>query len=88
MEFIIENYLVIILLGLFFVFALIGYLIDMFRKNNDDSKEEISNIKPVEVTELNLPKNESLKELVETNSKKDDNDADELLKNYDESINE
>ena len=35
MNFILENYLVIILVGMFFVFALIGYLIDLLRKDRE-----------------------------------------------------
>ena len=49
MNFILENYLIIVLVGLFFVFALIGYLIDMLRKSNDIKKDEVPNINPVEI---------------------------------------
>lgn len=88
MDFITENYLVIILIGLFFVFALIGYLIDMLRNNKvEEKKETIENIKPIEITDITLPK-ESLKDVIEANEKKELNDADDLLKNYDESITE
>ena len=88
MDFITENYLVIILIGLFFVFALIGYLIDMLRNNKvEEKKETIENIKPIEITDITLPK-ESLKDVIEANEKKELKDADDLLKNYDESITE
>ncbi len=51
MDFIIKNYLIIILIGLFFVFALIGYLIDMLRRpKSDDSNVAGPNIKTIEVT--------------------------------------
>ena len=54
MDFILENYLLIILVGLFFVFALIGYLIDMLRKSHEIEKENIPNdIKPIEITNIN-----------------------------------
>lgn len=89
MEFISKNYLVIILIGLFFVFALIGYLIDILRKNNEEEQEDIpTNIKPVELSDIKLPEHTGIQNLVETNEKKDNNDADELLKNYDKEINE
>lgn len=88
MEFIIDNYLVIILVGLFFVFALIGYLIDILRKNKETEKEDIpETIKPVEIKDIELPK-ESLKDMVETNVETNSNDADDLLKNYEETISE
>lgn len=88
MEFIIDNYLVIILVGLFFVFALIGYLIDILRKNKEIEKEEIpATLKPVEIKDLELLK-ESLKDIVETNAETNINDADDLLKNYEETISE
>lgn len=77
MQFILENYLLIILIGLFFVFALIGYLIDMLRKENDESK---SNDKE-DIKSVNIAKLDDIKE--ESKDKKAD-DSDELLKNYEE----
>lgn len=77
MQFILENYLLIILIGLFFVFALIGYLIDMLRKGNDESK---SNDKE-DIKSVNIAKLDDIKE--ESKDKKAD-DSDELLKNYEE----
>lgn len=90
MDFILENYIIIIFVGLFFVFALIGYLIDMLRKPKEEIKKDISEIKPVEIKDIELPK-EGIKEIIDSNnsnSKEKNNDADDLLKNYDESITE
>lgn len=90
MDFIVENYLVIILVGLFFVFALIGYLVDIIRKNNTVKKENIpEDIKPIEISEIGMPKQEeTINETTKTEENKENNDADELLKNYDESVSE
>lgn len=74
MQAILDNYLVIIIIGLFLVFALIGYLIDMI-KNKDISDNNIEvpkNIEPIEVTKI------------ENNTNNADNDKDDLLKNYDD----
>lgn len=74
MQAILDNYLVIIIIGLFLVFALIGYLIDMI-KNKDISDNNIEvpkNIEPIEVTKI------------ENNINNADNDKDDLLKNYDD----
>ena len=90
MDFIIENYMIIILIGLFFVFALIGYLIDMLRNQKEEKKEDTIDIKPVEIKDIELPK-EGIKEIIESNNLEyndKNNDADDLLKNYDESITE
>lgn len=90
MDFILENYIIIIFVGLFFVFALIGYLIDMLRKTKEEIKKDISEIKPVEIKDIELTK-EGIKEIIDTNNsdyKDKNNDADDLLKNYDESITE
>lgn len=71
MQFFLENYLLIILIGLFFVFALIGYLIDLLRVRPEKKDVEIrksSDIKPIEMANIN------------TNEVK--NNSDELLNNY------
>lgn len=73
MQAILDNYLVIIIVGLFLVFALIGYLIDML-KNKDISDNNIEvpkNIEPIEVTKI------------ENNTNNTNNYKDDLLKNYD-----
>lgn len=79
MNVILENYLIIVLVGLFFVFALIGYLIDMLRKSNDVKKEDTPNIKPVEITTINS----NNIEIPTATDSKEENNADELLENYD-----
>lgn len=52
MEFILENYLIFVLIGLFLVFALIGYIIDTVRKNNADNSNN-GNYIPPQVNEVN-----------------------------------
>ena len=80
MEFIKDNYLLIIIVGLFLIFALIGYLIDMLRYNN---KEVIKDNIPNEVKPIELKKD--LDENININEeKKETNTEDDLLKNYDE----
>lgn len=79
MNVILENYLIIVLVGLFFVFALIGYLIDMLRKSNDVKKEDTPNIKPVEITTINS----NNIEIPTATDTKEENNPDELLENYD-----
>lgn len=73
MQAILDNYLIIIIVGLFLVFALIGYLIDMLKnKDISDSNIEVpKNIEPIEVTKI------------ENNANNTNNDKDDLLKNYD-----
>lgn len=83
MNFILENYLVIVLVGLFFVFALIGYLIDMLRKSNDVKKEDIPNIKPVEIANINDGINNNIDVPTIKNTNNTNTNADELLENYD-----
>ena len=56
MQFILENYLLIILVGLFFVFALIGYLIDLLRKGNNDNSNTIDNNIPKDIKQMELEK--------------------------------
>lgn len=83
MNFILENYLVIVLVGLFFVFALIGYLIDMLRKSNDVKKEDTPNIQPVEIASINDGINNNIDVPTITNTNNTNTNADELLENYD-----
>ena len=63
MQIIMDNYLIIIIVGLFFVFALIGYLVDIIKNQKQD--RNISEIKPIEVppVELTKIKNESVENL-------------------------
>lgn len=93
MDFIVENYLIIILVGLFFVFALIGYLVDMLRNSKEQEKEEIPvNIKPVELKDLTDNDTDEVietpKEIEDTTQEVSVDNEDDLLKNYDESISE
>lgn len=85
MNVILENYLIIVLVGLFFVFALIGYLIDMLRNTNMQKKEEKPNIKPVEIATIDNNALQQEKEKIQTipKIKQEQNNADELLENYD-----
>ncbi len=82
MQFVIENYLIIILIGLFIVFALIGFLVDMIKNNNNIEKKELpKDITPIEVTKIN----EKALETEEKKNEKIDN-ADELLSNYENDV--
>ena len=80
MQFILENYLLIILVGLFFVFALIGYLIDLLRKGNNDNSNTIDNNIPKDIKQMELEK-QSLNIVEEPISATDD-----LLINYDNNV--
>ena len=88
MDFIKNNYSIFIFVGLFIVFALIGYIIDILRDNNrntDDSK--LRTIIPDEVKSIELDKvieKEETKSDEET--KEELNDEDDLLKNYEDEI--
>jgi len=85
MQFILENYLIIILVGLFFVFALIGYLIDLLRKDNN--KNNNINDVPSDIQTIQLNKKQELEKNVEQNvNEVQINKADELLENYDKNI--
>ena len=53
MKFILENYLVFVLIGFFLIFALIGYIIDTLRKNNNENTNNI----PLEVKSLDTENN-------------------------------
>ncbi len=75
MQFLLENYLLIILIGLFFVFALIGYLIDLLRVRPEKKDVEVrksSDIKPLEMANIDI--NQANNNQV--------NNKDELLNNY------
>jgi len=83
MQVILENYLVFILIGLFIVFALIGYLIDILRKNNNNNEEtiEISKDIPSDIKEIEISKIEE-NNILNTNTEIK-NQSDILLENYD-----
>ena len=78
MDFILENYLIIILVGLFFVFALIGYLIDLLRKDRVP-KEYI----PKDVQILQNEKLEEQKRVEETVNIQKEKENNKLLDEYD-----
>lgn len=86
MDFILDNYIIIIAVGLFFVFALIGYLIDIIRKNNESEKPDIAlDIKTIDKIVENskqINTNTTLNEGIKNDS------GDELLNSYNENINE
>lgn len=86
MNVILENYLIIVLVGLFFVFALVGYLIDMLRSGNTQKKEDIPNIKPVELANINDNTN-NIEIPTIVDSKEENTNPDELLENYDKGSN-
>ena len=77
MKFITDNYIIIIAVGLFLIFALIGYLIDMLRNNKEDKTNNSipEEIAPIEVTKI--------EETKENNTEITLDNPDELLENYD-----
>lgn len=77
MNFILENYLVIILVGMFFVFALIGYLIDLLRKD----REPKQNI-PKDVQMIKNEKNEEQQKVVESINLEQQQETNKLLNAY------
>lgn len=79
MQTILENYLVIILIGLFLIFALIGYLVDLLKNNKAENENNNipNNITPIEITKIDEKKDENV---VENNI----DNKDELLENYNE----
>ena len=78
MDFILDNYMIIILIGLFFAFALIGYLIDSLRK----PKKETDTIIPEDI--IKITENKRINDKIEEPKKEQEND---LLKDYETTIN-
>ncbi len=75
MKFILENYMLIIIVGLFFVFALIGYLVDLLRNNKNNNVDEIvPDIKPIDIKKIDDKENKV----------NDQDNKDDLLTNYNE----
>lgn len=75
MKFILENYMLIIIVGLFFVFALIGYLVDLLRNNKNNNVDEIvPDIKPIDIKKIEDKENKV----------NDQDNKDDLLTNYNE----
>lgn len=83
MQTILENYLVIILIGLFLIFALIGYLVDLLKNNKIENENNNipNNITPIEITKIDEKKDENV---VENNIENNIDNKDELLENYNE----
>ena len=53
MENILQNYMIIIIVGAFLIFSLIGYLVDLVRNNRKELDEvDMPNIKPIEVKKI------------------------------------
>ena len=87
MQFILENYMAIVLIGFFFVFALIGYLIDLLRKGSNEYKaDEDEYNESIEIAKNNEIKTDNIEDKNKINEKTIDN-SDELLKNYDKDDN-
>ena len=71
MEFIRDNYILIIIICGFLIFAIVGYLIDMLRNNNP---KETTTVTPEEIKSV-----EPNKAIDNTNKETISNDPDELL---------
>lgn len=88
MDFLVNNYIIIILVGLFIVFSLIGYLGETIKKNRTIEKNEImEDIKPIEDTDIPTEKEiVTISDEINTNDKQINiniNNSDDLLEDYD-----
>ena len=82
MENILQNYMIIIIVGAFLIFSLIGYLVDLVRNNRKELDEvDIPNIKPIEVKKIKEVHQD--KESISVNNN-EMNTKDDLLENYNE----
>lgn len=82
METILQNYVIIIIVGAFLIFSLIGYLVDLVRNNRKDLDEvDMPNIKPIEVKKIEEVHQDN--ETISVNNNKM-NTKDDLLENYNE----
>lgn len=84
MQFLVDNYIVVIGIGLFILFALVGYLVDSFKNIKDKEDTKTDEIELSSNTDPNINKNkESVvkEELLEDSSAKELDD--DLLYNYD-----
>ena len=84
-----NNYLIIILIGAFLVFALIGYLIDMLRGVNEKKHMNVVNedIPAIEITKLKVDdKKKEKEETEESETAEEKEDPDDLLNNYENDI--
>ncbi len=86
MKFITDNYILILLIGLFFAFSLIGYLIDTLRKPKKEDVVIPEDIKKIKELKLNdkLKMNEKNNEKEDKESKPPEKD---LLTDYDDKVN-
>lgn len=94
MDFIIENYLIFVIIGAFIIFALIGYIIDTIRKNNNENNSiniptEVNIIgqenTPIEQNNVNNNTNPQIESVNITNINQ--NNADDLLNSYNDTNN-
>lgn len=82
MENILQNYMIIIIVGAFLIFSLIGYLVDLVRNNRKELDEvDMPNIKPIEVKKIKEVHQD--KESISVNNN-EMNTKDDLLENYNE----
>lgn len=82
MENILQNYMIIIIVGAFLIFSLIGYLVDLVRNNRKELDEvDMPNIKPIEVKKIKEVHQD--KESISVNDN-EMNTKDDLLENYNE----
>ena len=93
MDFIINNYIIFVIIGAFIIFALIGYIIDTIRKNNVDNNvsaipTEVKFVgqenNSIEQTNNNNP-NAEIQSVNITNINQ--NNADDLLNSYNDTNN-
>ena len=86
MENILQNYMIIIIVGAFLIFSLIGYLVDLVRNNRKELDEvDMPNIKPIEVKKIKEVHQD--KDTISVNDN-EMNTKDDLLENYNKSVKE
>lgn len=81
MQFLMDNYIFIILIGLFLVFSLIGYLIDMLRKPKVEKIVIPEELSSMDKQKKEIDESQEVEEDIKTDNK------DDLLKNYDNNLN-
>lgn len=78
-----DYYIILISVGLFIAFALVGYLVEVIKKSKEETDEYDKEFKDLEFKEIDLEKKEIVNEEIKNNDLEiPTNKADELLENY------
>ena len=83
MELLIENYKIILCIGIFIVFALIGYIVETLKKDNKEDNQplETENIDEIKIDEIKSTQSEIKEENEEETNIMIDK-SDDLLNDY------